>query len=771
MALHPSATLKLDPLPNNVFPHINQIMTYSPNCAYRVQLNPQFTINDLIKILPYLKELGIDTIYACPYFQIPKGSPNPYLITSPHHFNSTLGSEADFDRFFTKLKELNMAHILDLVPNHMAASVQNRWFYDVLENGPHSKYAHYFDILFDTYYDPLKGKVMLPILPKPYEECIQSGYIKIMDDHVRVGPITLPKEDRYYKLMYCKSAYDVINYRRFFDINELIGLNMQYDDVFNDFHAKVFELINEGKVQGLRIDHPDGLYDPEAYLKKLPPIYSVIEKILQPGEALPNWQTNGTVGYEYLNLLNGLFVNQENEKLMTQVYETFTGVVHKPDEMLYQIKKTVIGTLIQGEINDIVHMIEKECDRPFSEIKEQLTEMLANFPHYRTYINDTISEQDQLALEIAFKTQPESFLRQVFEPGEPFKKPRMRIQQLMPCIMAKSLEDTFLYRYNRLLSLNEVGGSPLNFGTSIEQFHKANQQGKFAFLPSSTHDTKRSEDVRYRISILSEMPHRFERLIYEWSDLNAKHNLGLDKNIEYFIYQTLIGFWPGSKVWRKRKYINRLHAYIKKAMREAKDYTDWVTPNFGYEHNVFTFIEAICKNKPFIKSLNRFVDEIIPLAQLNSLSAIALKLGSPGVFDLYQGTELFDDSLVDPDNRREVNYKRRKSLLKKLKHPKLKLIHRALRLRQSYPELFLKGEYLPLNGGETIAFARRYNEKICIIIAHRFFSNPEKPHLIPLPFKESTYHNAITNEIVTPKLIDGKYYLAHDRSEPLILIN
>ena len=762
-----------------------------PLSAYRVQLNPGFKIKHLTKILPYLKELGVDTVYTSPYFAIPKGSVNPYQIISPHHFNETLGSEKDFEKFFKALKEHGLQHILDLVPNHLAASVQNRWFEDVLLNGEQSQYAKFFDILFDPYYKPLKGKVLLPILPNTLDACINSNYIKVVGDSLRVGPVTLPLkrgssdlhtllEEQNYLLMFWKSAYEVINYRRFFDIIELIGVNMQYPDVYETFHTKVFDLIQRGVIHGLRIDHPDGLYDPAQYLHRLqndfPHFYVIVEKILQRKELLPsNWNVSGSVGYEYLNLLNGLFIRPENEERMTEVYEQFTGVVHKPLEMLYEIKKTVINTLIQGEINDIVHLITKECTHTFIEVKDALIEVLARFPIYRTYIGPQDidpTEQDRSNLVTAFSDLNGSVydtLRLMFclesNPNLIMRVPLMRLQQLMPCVMAKSLEDTFLYRYNRLLSLNEVGGSPLTFGTTPKEFHQENiarlEHHPYNFLASSTHDTKRSEDIRYRISILSEVPDRFQKMIAKWARHNAPVNPGLDRNIEYFIYQMLIGFWPGSHVRKKRKHLDRFHAYIKKAMREAKDYTEWVNPNFGYEHNVFSFVEAICTDKEFTRDLDHFVDDIIPLAAQTTLSAIAIKGCSPGVFDLYQGTEFFDDSLVDPDNRREVDYGKRIAALKKLgkledgpitDHHKMALIHAMLRLRREHPDLIMKGRYIPIAPPDdtTIAFAREHNGTYLVVAVRRFFTSKHEPLDLNLPFEVTLVDYLTKHPVLAP---------------------
>ncbi|MDN3505278.1 MAG: malto-oligosyltrehalose synthase [Rhabdochlamydiaceae bacterium] len=803
--------------------------------AYRLQLSSNFPIKKAIKLLPYLKELGIDTVYTCPYFETPKGSLNPYLITSPTHFNPNLGNEHQFSLFFKAIKDHGLNHILDLVSNHLGATVQNEWFKDVLEKGENSKYSNYFDILFDPYYAPLKGKILLPILPTPLDQALNSNYIKLVGSgnsySLRVGPIALPLSDdsihwlsqrtfnskdlstlldmQHYLITYWKSCYDIINYRRFFDIVELIGINIERDDVYTDFHKKVFELIESGKVQGLRIDHPDGLKNPAQYLAKLqhdyPGLFVIVEKILQPNERLPkNWRVTGSVGYEYLNLLNGLFINCANEKKMTQVYENFTGVVHKPDEMLYEIKKTILTTYIKAEVNDITHLISKKCDVQFNELKAMLIELFCHIPVYRTYIGEQdlkASPQDTQFLKQAFEKVESSFkpthkealkvLRVMFcqdnNPKKEYRTPLLRAQQLMPCVMAKSLEDTFLYRYHRLISLNDVGGSPLTFGTSVKQFHEENkfrqQNCPSAFLATSTHDSKRSEDVRFRINVISHMPDRFEKLITQWHELNKPFNRGLDLNIEYLIYQTLIGFWPGSKIKKTKEHIKRAQAYFLKAIREAKDYTNWIDPNLGYESNVAYFVGSILKSKEFVASLNHIVDEIDPIGKLNSLHAIAIKAGSPGIFDLYQGCEVFDDSLVDPDNRREVDYNRLQNLNKKLSNfkennklldepisnlHKLHLIKSSLYTRKRYPELFIEGDYIPLEvmgeGKEnTIAFARQSKGKTAIIVAQSAYSQ-----LIKLPNGVTKLTDCYFNRPLNIKTVKQDSFLEFNDTYPLL---
>ncbi|MCF7853043.1 MAG: malto-oligosyltrehalose synthase [Simkaniaceae bacterium] len=826
--------------------------SFSPVNAYRLQLGPHFKIKDAIRVISYLKSLGIDTVYTSPYFEIPKGSNNPYLITSPNRLNTLIGTPHQFSLFFKELKYYGLAHLLDFVPNHLAATVQNPWFFDVLEKGPSSPYAHFFDINYDPHYKPLKNKILLPILPIPLEEAIHKGYIKLIGSgssvSVRIGPIALPISEesqiwisdhltksihepkqiekilsmQHYLLAYWKSGYDLINYRRFFDINDLIGINMQYDDVFKAFHEKAFHLIQEGHVQGIRIDHPDGLYEPAKYLKKLqdafPGLYVIVEKILEKDENLPNdWPVDGSVGYEYLNLLNGLFVDQTNEKLMTKIYEDFTGVVHKSKEMLILIKRQIIGGYLKGEIKNITKLILEKANDPalsFSILKDLIVELLCHIPVYRTYANENaISSDDEEILSQAIHDLEASLkgplpcemliLKQITEMRVRF--PLLKLQQLMPCVMAKSLEDTFLYRYHRLISLNEVGSNPLQFGTSAESFHIKNRQRlerfPLNFIPTSTHDTKRSEDVRYRISVLSELPSSFQEHIKLWHQLNLPHNPGIDKNIEFFIYQTLIGFWPGTHLRNKKSHKMRLHDYLSKAMREAKDYTNWVDPNLKYEENARLFLEHITNRRlspDFLSSLDAFVDEIIALGRFNSLSSIILKMGSPGVFDLYQGMECFEDSLVDPDNRREVDFSKRRSLLLRLNRKKtterllstppgdfhkMALTHFSLKLRQAHADLFLHGDYIPLTldspfHQHVIAFMRQKDDRVIICIAFRFFSSIKKlPHTsfhLKLPFELKKIEDPLYRHPVIIETFDHGSYLKIDYEKtqglPLVFI-
>lgn len=826
---------------------------YHPLAAYRLQLTTEFKVEEATKLISYFKDLGIDTLYMGPYFEIPKHASNPYLITSPLHFNTQLGGEKAFKKFFRALKKEGLFHILDLVSNHLAALVHNPWFYDVLEKGEKSPYASYFDILFDPYYKPLKGKILLPLLPMPLEQALQNNYIRIVGSReslsLRVGPIVLPMSEKskqsigdktdlhsildqqYYLLTFWKSCYDMINYRRFFDIVELIGIRMEEPSVYQDFHQKVFELIHQGYVDGLRIDHPDGLFDPEKYLRSLshdnPGLFVIVEKILQKGEHLPsNWNIAGSVGYEYLNLINGLFIDQEHEKLWSAIYENFTGVVHRPSEMLYTIKKTLLNQYLQGEIDNITYLILQELPTTsihFDTLKTTLIEFLCHLPIYRTYIqkNDTtLSKHDEYYLRQAYEAlttsyQPIDFdalktLRLMFcldpNPTQKLRAPLMRLQQLMPCIMAKSLEDTFLYRYNRMLALNDVGSSALNFGTSSDEFHRENlyrlKHYPMSFLTTSTHDTKRSEDVRYRLAALSEFPHQFNELIQEWHQLNQPYNRGLDKNIEYFIYQTLIGFWPSHTIKNTKDHKTRLKAYLQKAAREAKDYTNWVSPNTGYEDNIAYFLDCILDahlSSVFLNSLAHFLEQIIPIGRLNSLTSIALKMASPGTFDLYQGLELFNETLVDPDNRRKVDFKKRRALLKKLKNQKtikklysspisdlhkLHSIYASLQMRKTYPKLFLEGAYIPLTiegkmKPHLIALMWQYEDHYLIVIG---FTKPSKIDLnllhrqfIKLPVSVPVLYHILSQKPLYTHSINHACYISLETLEnplyPLILTN
>ncbi|HEY8555284.1 MAG TPA: malto-oligosyltrehalose synthase [Burkholderiales bacterium] len=601
-------------------------------------------------------------------------------------------------------------------------------------------------------------------------------------------------ENQAYRVAYWRTASDEINYRRFFDINDLAALRMEAPQAFYTTHRLISELIAQGKVNGLRVDHPDGLYDPPAYYERLQSfvtaaaatggrssprpegLYVVVEKILASHEHLPaGWPVHGTTGYDFANLVNGLFVDEAAEEELTRIYARFIGRTIDFDALLADRKRMIMRTALSSELNVLANHLNRlsEADwyaRDFTlnALRHALREVVAFFPVYRTYVrNESVSPEDRRYIEwavaqarkhsLAADVSVFDFVRRILLLEDIERLPEayrraaldftMRFQQYTAPVMAKGLEDTAFYIYNRFVSLNEVGGDPRRFGVSVAGFHRGNQDRQrrfpYSMLATSTHDTKRSEDVRARINVISEIPGEWRAAVARWARINRSKRRRLesgyapDRNDEYLLYQTLVGAWPleeldaaGLEAFRER-----IEAYLLKAVREAKVYTSWINPNVEYEEAVQEFVRALLGSghNLFLQDFVPFVRRLTVAGLCNGLAQTLLKLTAPGVPDIYQGNEIWDFSLVDPDNRRPVDYGRRERLLRELEaelevptpertralldriedgRAKLYVTWRALRLRRARAELFRDGEYLPLAtqgscAGHVCAFARR----------------------------------------------------------------
>ncbi|HSU65428.1 MAG TPA: malto-oligosyltrehalose synthase [Tepidisphaeraceae bacterium] len=803
-----------------------------PESTYRIQFHKGFSFRDATAIIPYLSELGITHVYASPYLKAKPGSTHGYDVIDHCSLNPELGTEADYAAFLDALKRHGMSHILDIVPNHVGIGTNdNKWWNDVLAHGPASPYANYFDITWQGSCRPdLQGKVLLPVLGKTYGQALEAGELKLIEKdgsyfvayyqrHFPINPETLEKPasldgfngtpgdpasfDRLdellnrqvYRLAYWRVAPDDINYRRFFDINDLAALSMERQEVFDETHKLIFQWIAEGKLAGLRIDHPDGLYDPKQYFERLQqrfrevrpdanrPLYVAVEKILAVGEPLPPaWPVNGTSGYDFLNEVNGLFVDRGNESAISQTYERLTGQRTSFEDLVYEKKKLILDRSLASELHMLARRLDRlaqsdRSSRDFTEtgLRNALAEVIACFPVYRSYLNSSSPNGEchvRHAIVQSIRRNPTTdpavfhFISDMLLQKSPrgFTKTDRadqlrfagKFQQLTAPVTAKGIEDTAFYVYNRLISLNEVGGDPGRFGILPDELHSyfkdRQTRWPYALSPLSTHDTKRSEDVRARINVLSEMPEEWERAVTRWMRLNDRHRKQVngsdapDRNDEYLLYQTLIGGWPMGE-YDAAAWTSRITSYLQKALREAKVHTSWTDPNEQYEQATLDFARQIldpAAGAEFLAEFLPFQKRISELGIFNSLSQALLRIAAPGVPDTYQGSELWDFSLVDPDNRRPVNYESRRTLLAERNSPREMLLNpqdgriklfvttTALRARRERPGLFSKGEYLPasVSGSESdhvFAFARRHGPELAIVLVPRLVAKLQVP--------------------------------------------
>lgn len=887
-----------------------------PISTYRVQFNKDFRFIDCRDIVPYLHMLGIGALYSSPRFRARRGSDHGYDVASPLRVNSELGTDEEFDDLCAKLRHYAMGLVLDIVPNHMAASHENPWWMDLLENGPSSPYAHYFDIdwhpaiskaaflqenkvlqpvLGDLYGDVLqRGELSLgidetgfflryyerkfPLDPASYESILDLCLERIASEHsdqhkaiaelerIRSLACSIPPgteteagqiarrlnearsvkqrifelyrdyleprlvidaalrqigaepqrlhrllEKQAYRLAFWKIAFEEINYRRFFDINDLVCVRVEAEDVFAARHQIILQLIAEGKVTGLRVDHIDGLYDPEGYLARLQaaaasvapdgPIYMVVEKILGRTEQLPGrWKTFGTTGYDFLHSVNDLAIDPEGLREIEAAYARFTGETESFAEVCYMRNKQVMSELFAAEVQGLGHHLGKLAaqdwqarDVPLSELIAAMVETTACLPIYRTYIQGPdISRSDRMVLKHTLdaarrrKSQDEigdpafDFLRRVLllEPASPGPELQAdylsfvkRWQQFTGPVMAKGLEDTAGYVHNSLISINEVGGDSIREKPpmGLAEFHRFQlerlQHWPHSISASSTHDTKRSEDARARINVLSELPREWEKCLSRWSRLNRPHKSvvdGIDVPThaeESLLYQTLLGAWPFDPI-EEQGFLERVQEFLTKAVREAKVHSGWARRNEAHEKALLRFAAKIITPgaDSFREDFLRFQRKIAWHGALNSLSQLLIKITAPGVPDFYQGCELWDFSMVDPDNRRPVDFRKRIQMLEDLRkqqssHPmrllrevlsgwqdgriKLYLTDRALDFRRFHAEIYADGDYTPLDTSgakqqNVCAFARHKNGQWCVTVAPRLTTQLAPAGRMPL---------------------------------------
>ena len=939
---------------------------YSPRIplsTYRLQFNASFTFLDAARLIPYLDKLGITDCYASPYLKAAPGSSHGYDVVDPTVLNPEIGTEAEYQVFITALQEHGMGQLLDVVPNHMGiAGSANVWWQDVLENGPSSHYATFFDIDWTPVKPELENTVLLPILGDQYGIVLENQEIVLhyddgqlflqyyehrlpldpstwsiiltfrQDDllatlgesspdlqefqsivtalsHLPLRTETDPERiaERYrekevirrrlstviaenetlhhflldnlhllngikgsppsfdlldvlvsnqaYRLAFWRVAGEEINYRRFFDINQLAAIRMEQPAVFQEAQQKIFDLVSSGAVTGLRIDHVDGLYDPQGYLEQWQTwaaqqfhatldsqgrvLYLLVEKILGAGERLnPDWPVHGTTGYAFLSLVNQLFVQTSHQRQIEQLYARFTKNSLHYDDLIYQCKKLIMTSSMAGEINALGHELNvlsernrRSRDFTLNSLIYAIREIIACFPVYRTYVRpdpkEPVTDRDRVYIRLAVaraKRRNPALSNLVFEfirdllmnapqdssplDWEILRPFVMKFQQTTSPVTAKGVEDTAFYQYNRLTSLNEVGGEPQHFGVSLSDFHQYMQERAdhwpWSLSSTTTHDTKRSEDVRARINVLSEIPTEWRNRLRTWNRLNKKaaerleEQLVPSRNEEYLIYQTLLGAWPfgpySDEV--RTQLLERLQIYMIKALREAKVTSSWLNPDEAYEQAVLKFLARILSPTPtnvFLEDFLPFQSRIASYGIYNSLAQVLIKTLAPGIPDFYQGTELWDLSLVDPDNRGLVDYALYQKLLAELQDLQQKLnpieliqflfqhadnglikmyvTLTALHFRKTHSSLLLHGSYRALDAqgkrAEHICgFLRQDKHSVGLIVLPRFLTQliPEPTTLpvgesiwghtwitLPSDLGAQSFRNVFTQEIVAPQ--------------------
>ncbi|MBZ0273110.1 malto-oligosyltrehalose synthase, partial [bacterium] len=795
-----------------------------PLATYRLQLTGAFTFDDAANLADYLRDLGVTHLYLSPILQAAPQSVHGYDVVDHARISGELGGADGFRRLCAASRRAGLGQVLDIVPNHMSIShADNRWWFDVLENGPSSQYASFFDVDWDPPELRAGNKILMPILGDHYGRVLEAGEIRLVveNDRLLVGyhdhrlpldpsslaPIVgeaadaagsdelaflagafgrLPvatatdrasttrrhrdKEvlhcllarlaasdpavaaaiglaikrrndnvdlldellDRQnYRLAHWRTAGRELGYRRFFDINELVALRVEDDQVFIETHRLIVGWLRDGAIDGVRVDHPDGLRDPEPYFRRLrdaaPDAWIVAEKILQPGERLPEtWPVAGTTGYDFLNTVRRPFCDPAAERTFVRFHEDFTGEPGDFAATARDRKHQVLREMFGSDMNRLTELLMRVIERhrrvrdyTRPEADQALRELATQWPVYRTYIRPETGRVEirdrrivRQAIRAAKAARPDidprlfDFLADVLnlrERGLVESDFVARFQQMTGPVAAKGIEDTALYNDVRFIAANEVGGDPAHFATSVGVFHlemfDAAEWRPASMLATSTHDTKRGEDVRARLAVLSEMPREFFATVRRFAKANERHRKdgAPARRDEYLYYQTLVGAWPLDA--------ERAVAYMRKAAREAKRETSWLRVNEAYENALESFARATLADAAFVADLETFVASILAPGRINALAQALVKFTAPGVPDIYQGCELWDLSLVDPDNRRPVDFEKRRAMLTELPNisaadawsradegwPKLLVTHRALALRREHPKWFGPG--------------------------------------------------------------------------------
>lgn len=738
--------------------------------TYRLQLRGEssgsaFTFADAEDLLDYLDELGVTHLYLSPIMTATTGSSHGYDVTDPTTVSPELGGRDGLARLSAAARARGLGLVVDIVPNHVGIDQprQNPWWWDVLRNGRSSPYATFFDIDWDLDKD---GRIVLPVLGSDED----AADLTVDGDVLRLGDLALPiapgtaggtgpevHDRQHYRLVGWRNG--VCGYRRFFSITSLAGLRQEDRAVFDATHAEVGRWFAEGLVDGVRIDHPDGLSDPCGYLAWLrelvgPSAWIVIEKILAVDEALePTLPVGGTTGYDVLREVGGVFVDPQGAPALTALVES-SGVDYRalPD-MLADLKIRSATDTLGSELSRLRRSIAAAAGADHPQLPEAVAALLTHLGVYRSdypglvaLLPTALAETEAAAPELgpALQVLAAALARDC--------EPATRLQQLCGAVTAKSVEDCLFYRDARLVSLNEVGGEPHRFGVGAAEFHHS-AASRARLWPQTmttltTHDTKRGEDVRARIGVLSQVPSLWAEFVARWETRAPSP----DPATGQFLWQNIFGVWPvNGQVTRELR--DRLHGYAEKAIREAAWHTSWNDPDVDFEDAIHRWLDTVLDG-PVAGQLTELVAQLNPHAASDALGQKLLALTVPGIPDVYQGTELWDDSLVDPDNRRPVDYAARRAALHELQHPKIRVVTTALRVRRAHPDTFLRGEYVPVladgdaadhvvafrrgsNGGDIVVAVTRWTVRL----AETGWGNT----VLPLP--DGTWKDALTGAV------------------------
>ncbi len=718
----------------------------TPVSTYRLQIRQGFTLQDAADTVPYLKSLGVDWVYLSPILTAEKGSDHGYDVTDPAAVDPDRGGPEGLAAVSRAAREAGMGVLVDIVPNHVgvATPVQNPWWWSLLKEGQGSRYAQAFDVDWDFG----GGRIRIPVLGADSDVDaleVRDGELRYYDHRFPLAEGSYTEGDdpravhdrQHYELVGWRRADNDLNYRRFFAVNTLAGIKVEVPEVFDEAHGEIVRWFREDLVDGLRIDHPDGLADPEGYLKRLREVtggaYLLIEKILEPGEELPaSFECEGTTGYDALADVDRVFIDPAGQAGLDALDAALRGG-HPADyqEMIRGTKRRITDGILHSEMLRLARLVPADAGLSIEHSADALSEIIAAFPVYRSYLpvgEDILRE----ACELAVRRRPEleaavhALLPQLLHagPGADEELGR-RFQQTSGMVMAKGVEDTAFFRYTRLGTLTEVGAEPTEFALSTDEFH-ARMVRREARLPLSmttlsTHDTKRSEDTRARISVLAEAAPEWTAALHRLQELAPLP----DGPLANLLWQAIAGVWPADR--------ERLQSYAQKAAREAGNSTDWLDPNAEFEAKLTAAVDAAFDNAEVRAELDSLVDLLDPYGSANALGAKLVQLTMPGVPDVYQGTEFWDRSLTDPDNRRPFDFGARRAALAALDAgelpasyrddaAKLLVTSRALRLRRDRPELFTGYTVLETTGaaaGHLIAFDRGNGEPGAVTLATR----------------------------------------------------